>query len=179
MNWQNSTLSSLRNLHFLVAYQGIAEHAGTNYYVPIFSNSTVGGFSFDRNAKKIVFDVTGDGGVGFCNLTIPRALLYANASEWVITVAGHQLTLMEFNVTENADYAFIYFEYSHSTHLIEITGTWVVPEFQPNVLPLVLAVACLVVAAVAVKQRRRIYALKAQTQAAISTLATRIHKTKA
>jgi hypothetical protein len=179
MNWQNNTLSSLRSLHFLVAFQGVAEHAGTNYYVPIFSNSTVSAFSFSRNAKKIGFNVAGTEGTGSCNLTIPKALLYANAQEWIITVDGHQLTLGEFNVTENAEYAFIYFEYSHSIHLIEVTGTWVVPEFPPNVLPLVLAIACLVVAAVAVIKRRRIYALKAQTRMAISVFAARLHQTKA
>jgi hypothetical protein len=160
MTWQNTTIDSLKFLLFKIAYQGVANYVSRTYYVPVFTNSTVSNFGFDAGAKSISFNVAGDVGQGFCNVTIPRELLYAAPSEWTISVNGTALAPGSFNVTENAEYVFIYLQYSHSSHLIQIQGTSVVTEYPPMLLPLALAVLSIVSATVAIRQRRRLSVLK-------------------
>jgi hypothetical protein len=96
------TLSKLRDLIFRIAYQEIVQYPA-RFYVPIFTNSTVTNFGFDSYAKRLSFNVTGASGVGFCNVTIPRAMLYASHSDWIVSVDGNQSALSSFNVTENAE----------------------------------------------------------------------------
>lgn len=153
MTWENVTAYSLRNLLFKIAYQGVIHYPGKTYYVPIFTNSTVSNFFFNQNAKKISFQASGTNGTGFCNVTIPRDLLYASPSQWVVLVNG---TLTDFNVSENSEYAFIYFDYNHSTNLIEIVGTWAVTEFPIHMLTLALVIVSLAIIAIAITQRKKL-----------------------
>jgi hypothetical protein len=176
MIWQNATIGSLRDLLFQVAYQGVVNHLGHAYYVPIFTNSTISGFGFDPNVKSLNFEVAGASGSGFCNVTIPRALLNASTSEWIVRLDDNPLA---FNITENSEYVFIYFNYSHSTHSVEILGTWTVTEYQPNLLPPILAILFLVIAIVAVKQRRKVATLKTKYQSAINNLIVKCHQLRA
>ena len=176
MIWQNATIGSLRDLLFQVAYQGVVNRLGHAYYVPIFTNSTISGFEFDPNLKSLNFEVAGASGSGFCNVTIPRALLNASTSEWIVRLDDDPLA---FNITENSEYVFIYFNYSHSTYSVEILGTWTVTEYQPNLLPPILAIFFLVIAIVAVKQRRKVATLKTKYQSAINNLIVKCHQLRA
>ncbi len=176
MVWENVTMDSLKDLLFKVAYQGVADYGGATYYVPIFTNSTASGFSFDHDAKKMSFNVTGALGTGFCNITIPKALLYADPADWVIQVDSTVLDVGNYNVTENAEYVFIYFMYSHSSHTVQVQGTWVVTEFQPNLLPLILAAISLIAAAITYKQRRRLGVLKLKYQHMARMFAARLRR---
>jgi hypothetical protein len=178
MTWQNVTLSSLKDLHFHIAYQEVVNYLGKTYYVPIFTNSTVSNFNFNPNTKSISFNVSGTSGTGFCNVTIPRALLYAAPNEWVVKFDGTVLDLGEYSVTENAEYIFIYLNYTHSSHLIEIKGTWIVTEFQPNMLPLILLILSLLGAIIAIKQRKKIGTIKIKYQSAINTFANAFRQLK-
>jgi len=171
MTWQNVTISSLKDLHFHIAYQGVINYLGKTYYVPIFTNSTVSNFNFYPSAKTISFNVAGTSGTGFCNVTIPRALLYAALEDWTVTIDGTELSPEDFNVTENAEYVFIHFSYSHSTHLIEIEGTWIITEFPPNMLPLILLILSFIGAIIAIKQRKKIGTLKTKYQSVFHTFA--------
>jgi hypothetical protein len=175
MNWQNTTMSSLRYLQFLIAYQGIANYAGKTYYVPIFTNSSISNFSFDQGAKSIGFTVSGTSGTGFFNATIPRKLLYANLTDWTVLLDGNPLNLGEYNVTENAEYVFLYLNYSHSDHEIVLKGTIVVVEFQPNMLPVALLILSLIATAIAVKERRRLKLLRTRYQNAVYAFASKLH----
>jgi hypothetical protein len=177
MIWDNASMSSLRDLLFQIAYQGVINYLGT-YYVPVFTNSTVTNFGFDPSAKQIHFNVTGASGTGFCNITIPRALLYAGPSEWTVRLDTRVLNSSEFNVTENAGYVFIYLNYTHSDHLIVIQGKTVVSEFSPQVLPFVLLILSLVTTIVAIKQRRKLNLLRIKCQAAIYAFASRTYNSK-
>jgi hypothetical protein len=165
MSWRNTTISSLKELHFLIAYLASAAHAGTTYYLPIFTNSTVSNFAFSSAAKKISFNLAGTAGTGFFNITIPKGLLYAAPSDWIVRIGG---VVANFTVDENADYAFIYLNYSHSEHLIEIVGTWVVPEYQPNLLSPILAILCVVTVAIVLTQRRKLNVWKTRYQGALN-----------
>ncbi|MEM3464633.1 MAG: hypothetical protein QXL91_07190, partial [Candidatus Bathyarchaeia archaeon] len=179
MTWENVTMSSLKDLEFRVAYQAVVDYAGEKYYIPIFTNSTVnlGSFNFNANAKRISFNVSGESGTGFCEITIPRALLNASRSEWIVRLDGQTLTLDEdYTVTENAEYVFISLNYTHSSHLIEVEGTWVVPEFQPNMLTPILIALSLIAVAVAVSQRKKLGIVKARYQKVAYALLTKIHQ---
>jgi hypothetical protein len=172
MTWENTTLSGLKDLLFQIAYQGTISHLGKAYYIPIFTNSTVTNFSFNPSGS-INFNITGESGTGFCNITIPKSLLRAQPSEWTVRVDGAQVT---YNSTENSDYAFIYLSYSHSTHSIEIAGTWVVTEYQPNLFVAILLTLALVAAIVAVKQRKKIAAAKTRYQTSLRTFVAKMRR---
>ncbi len=179
MAWENVTMSSLKDLEFRVAYQAVVDYAGEKYYIPIFTNSTVnlGSFNFNAGAKRISFNVTGESGTGFCEITIPRALLNASRQEWIVRLDGQTLTLDEdYTVAENAEFVFISLNYTHSSHQIEVVGTWAVPEFQPNILTPLLIALSLIAVAIAIRQRKRLGIVKARYQKAAYALLTKIHQ---
>ncbi len=137
MTWQNTSLSSLKELAFLVAFLGKVNRNGETYSVPVFTNSTVTSFGFTPETNEISLTVLGSESTGFCNVTIPKALLDGTAvSNLTIRFDERELSPDEFNVTENADYAFIYLSYPHTDHTIEV----VLPEFQANVILFLLVV---------------------------------------
>jgi hypothetical protein len=175
MAWNNVSLSSLQDLMLLEAYE---EHVsyGSGYRVLIFTNSTVPSFTFNATAKEVDFNVTGPPGTGFSNVTIPRSLLNATAlSDWVVRFDGRTLNSTEFSITENDDYVFIYLNYTHSEHIISIIGTIVaVPEVEPDILPLVLAISTLIAAIITIKQRRKLQPLKTKCLQALSTLSLKL-----
>ena len=164
--WENTTVSSLRDMTFNIAYQGKYQSGSTIYYVPILSNSTISNFKFDLNSKTISFNVTGPSGTtGFCNITIPRRLLDIKAqNNWTIMEDGNLISSAQCNVTSNADYCFIYITYSHSSHVISITGDIsTIQEMPPNTIPLVMLPISLIAVLLVVTQRRRIRNLKTKS----------------
>jgi hypothetical protein len=103
------------------------------FIVSVESNSTVTDFAFSQPDKEISFDVTGSADIiGFCNVTIPKALLYG---PWVVLIDGASVLPM---MTENATHGCLYFTYTHSTHAIQIIGTWVIGQpldvTPPNII---------------------------------------------
>jgi hypothetical protein len=178
MTWENVTISSLRDLLFKIAYQEDITYLGKTYYVPIFTNSTVSNFGFDQYEKSISFNVTGTTGTGFCDVTIPRALLYAALGNWTVKIDGITLSAENFTVTENDEYMFISLNYPHSDHTIEIVGTWVITEFQPSMLLVILIILTLIAAIIAVKQRKKLDTLKTKYQSLIRTFANRLYELK-
>jgi hypothetical protein len=176
MTWQNVTMSSLKDLHFRIAYQKVIDYLGTTYYVPIFTNSTVSNFNFNPSAKSISFNVTGTTGTGFSEITIPRALLYAALGNWTVKLDGITLAPENFTVTENAEYVFIHLDYPHSEHSIEIVGTWVIAEFQPNILPLILAILSFIAVVIAIKQRKKFDTITTRYQSVIHAFANKLHQ---
>ncbi|MEM2806659.1 MAG: hypothetical protein QXK86_07420, partial [Candidatus Bathyarchaeia archaeon] len=163
MVWENVSLSSLKDLEFRIAYQQIVNYIGTHNVI-IFTNSTMSNFNFNPNLPGISFNVTGAAGTGFCQVAIPRTLLYASPAEWTVKIDGQALDQSEYTVTENDDYVFITLNYTHSSHRIEIVGTWVVSEFSPNILPIILAIIGLIAAIFAFQQRKNIYKIKMKCQ---------------
>ena len=96
----------------------------TTYYVKTFSNSTVSGFNFNPDEKLISFNVTGlSGTAGFCNVTIPRDLL------WGVYTVYVGDTEVDYTQTDNSTHAFLYFTYNHISHNVRIYGTEAIPEF--------------------------------------------------
>ena len=156
MVWDNVSFSNLQDLTFLAADREQVSFGNQNYDIPILTNSTVQDFTFDPGAKQISFNVTGEPGTGFCNVTIPRNLLNATAfTDWTVTFDGNVLPQSQYNITQNDDYVFIYLSYEHSEHAITITGTQLVPEFQPSIPSLALAMGMLLIITVLASIKKR------------------------
>jgi hypothetical protein len=137
---------------FLVSWEGV------DYLISIPSNSTVSNFAFNHSLKQISFIILGETYTsGYCNVTIPKNLL--KGEPWTVRFNG---TDWNFILSENATHSFIYFTYTHaSTYKVIIQGTWVIPEFSPNVLLLLLAAfttLSLIFARRKLKMRARIFA---------------------
>jgi hypothetical protein len=102
------------------------------FIVSMESNSTVSNFAFNQPSKEISFTVAGEAGIGFCNVTIPKALLYGEP--WTVLIDGAPVPA---TITENATNTSLYFTYTHSTHTIQIIGTWVIgptPDTNPPLI---------------------------------------------
>jgi hypothetical protein len=182
MIWQNTSLSSLRDLRFHIAYQEVIPHLGNTYYVPIFTNSTVSDFNYDfsnSNAPSISFKVSGAAGMGFCNITIPRSLFDAAMGNWAVKINGATLPPENYTVTEDSAYVFIYLNYTHSSHTIEIVGTWLVSEFPQSMYLPILMILGFIAAMIVVKKRKRLSGLKTKYQGAIQTFAKILHQLRA
>jgi len=179
MTWNNTKISNLKDLIFQIARQEVIPYLGKDYYVPIFTNSTVNNFAYDfsdPNAPTISFKVSGTTGTGFCNITIPKALIDVKTGNWTILIDETLLPSENFTITQNDEYVFIYLTYSHSEHTIKIVGTWVVTEFPPNMLPLILVILSFIAAIIVVKKRKRLSILKTKYQSTINTLTKTLHQ---
>lgn len=120
----------------------------TQYDVYVVSNSTVSDFSFNSDVARVSFKIEGESGtMGFCNVTIPKNLLYAE-NTWAVLVDGHATTP---TVNEKENHTTLHFTYSHSAKTVEIIGTTAIPEF-PSWTPLLITLVAVV--AVAVVYRR-------------------------
>ena len=101
----------------------------TTYYVHTVSNSTISDFYFSRDDKLVSFNVNGTvDTTGFCRVTIPRELMWCDTlEEWNVTVNDNPPTYLK--AMEDADHTYLYFTYNHTIHNVEITSTYVIPEF--------------------------------------------------
>jgi len=176
MAWQNTTFSSMGSLQFLVAYDGKINYAGTTYHVPIFTNSTVTNVTFLNAVNTLSFEVSGENGTGFCNVTIPRSFINATLGQWRVKLDGAYLTQGNYTVSENAEYVFLYLNYAHSVHTIEIEGIWSVAELQPNLLPFILAAIGLIAAVMTIRHRKRLTPLKTKCESSIRTFIHTLHR---
>ena len=123
-----------------------------SYHVDIISNSSVTDIQFNPDIGPFLkFNVTGDDGTtGFCRVTIPKSLLWAEDG-WVITVGENLIT--NYIKTEDENYTYLFFTYNHTTHIVIIQGTHVIPEFPLAVIPAILMVLIIFIAA-SVKKRK-------------------------
>ncbi|MBT0160839.1 hypothetical protein G4O51_12740 [Candidatus Bathyarchaeota archaeon A05DMB-2] len=131
-------------------FQVVAD--GQTFYVVVVTNSTVlvETFAFSQGDMKISYNVTGASDTaGFCNVTIPMALLRDNP--WTVKVGNLTITPI---ITDNDTHNFLYFNYNHSTYLVEISGTWVIPEF-PSAIILPLFMVFSVIGIVFAKKKLR------------------------
>lgn len=168
MAWQNTTFSNMGDLEFLIAYDGKINYAGTTYHIPVFSNSTVSNMTFMNAQNTLSFEVSGENGTGFCNVTMPRNFINATLGQWQVKLDGAYLTPEDFIVSENAEYVFLYLNYTHSTHTIEIVGTSSVAELQPNLLPFILAAIIVIATVIAIRRKKRTQ-LKARYETSIKS----------
>ena len=131
-----------------------------NFDVQITSNSTVTGFAFKPEDKKITFGVSGETGTkGVTAIIIPKAILGGNIqvlidghiqpynSDSVISTSSNTATVLEIN-------------YHHSMHEIDVVGTQAaeaaviqsVPEFS-SMASVVLGISIVSIIALSAKAR--------------------------
>lgn len=127
-------------------------NAGNHSFdVVIESNSIVSNIILNINDKKLSFNIEGSQGTaGVCNVTIPKELLNAAPTEWIVRIDGSTPTNL--TITWNTTHTFIHFTYIHSTHMVEIIGKCVVPEFTSTTL--ILAMILLTTLIIAITRRR-------------------------
>jgi hypothetical protein len=121
---------------------------GQNFTVITTTNSTVSPvpFNIDIGQKKLSFNVIGpDGMTGYCNVSIPKSFMNCTSlDDWTVTVGGSPPASSV--LTENSTHTFVYFTYATSTHKVEISSTYIVPEFPTTVFLLILVLATIAAA---------------------------------
>lgn len=107
------------------------------YHVTTICNSTISAFQFNQEERILSFNVTGpDFTVGFCRITIPKALINET---YTVLVDGEQVDVKVLPVS-NSTHAFLYFTYIHSTHEVVI-----IPEFPPTLILILFMITTLIV----------------------------------
>jgi hypothetical protein len=102
---------------------------GHLFYVITVGNSTISNFIFNSTVKSISFSVSAStGSAGFCNVTIPEALLWP---PYIVKIDNVQTEPV---ISSNGTHTFIYLSYTHSVHKIEIVGFAIIPEFSISLL---------------------------------------------
>ena len=119
---------------------------GVSYSIDIVSKSNITNFNFNPYATPhptLSFNVEGqDCTNGFCRVTIPKKMMWCNnPDEWAVIVDGTLYTNQTITTYEN--YTYIYFTYTHSTKTVQIQSTSAVPEFEPQIILALIAVAIL------------------------------------
>jgi len=117
--------------------------------VNIVSNSSISGFDcglIEPYQAELTFNVNGEHGTqGFCRISIPKALI--NGS-YIVRFNGNITTypqVRELPCT-NETYEYLYINYTHSQHTIEISGTTTIPEFYSSlIMPLFVTTTLLAV----------------------------------
>ncbi|MHA1973108.1 MAG: hypothetical protein ACTSW1_08950 [Candidatus Hodarchaeales archaeon] len=94
-----------------------------DYIVDIVTTSSISDFLFDSEQKQLQFTVIGEEEThGFCNVSIPTDLLNSEGrTGWTVLLDGRPIDF-DFKTTESLTY--IYFNYTHSSHIVTIQGTW-------------------------------------------------------
>ena len=114
-------------------------------------NSTVSALTFDQADKEIAFNlIEPTNTTGYFNLSIPIALL---SGPWAVLLDGHDVT-SEAAITQSQTYTTIYFNYSQSTHSVQVVGTSVVPEY-PTYTILALMALLMLPSLVTYKKKKR------------------------
>jgi hypothetical protein len=107
--------------YFVPLYEQVHE-------VGIFSNSSVTDFSFSQSSKSISFNVNGTTGTsGFCDIRVPAELMSGDFSLYLddaLLVEG-----VDYTESINGTHYFFNIVYDHSSHIIELVSTNVIPEF--------------------------------------------------
>ncbi|UCC58969.1 MAG: M28 family peptidase, partial [Candidatus Bathyarchaeum sp.] len=115
------------------------------YHITTSSNSSVTDFYFDPDDGTFIkFNVIGPNGTtGFCNVTIPEDLL---RGEFSVYMDGFSLVEDEdYTQTYNGTNYIFYITYTHTTHVIEIRGTDVIPELASWAILSLLLLTTLVI----------------------------------
>jgi len=96
---------------------------GLTFQIFVESTHEPTDFYFNTTALELGFNITGPpGSFSYSNVTIPKALLKSEPlTDWTILFDGQPILAPI--ITENATHTFLYFNYTLSTHKIQIKGT--------------------------------------------------------
>jgi len=97
---------------------------GRNYTIILESDGAISAnerLDLDVSEKKIGFNVTVMD--GYFNITIPKALMNAAPSDWLVYLNQTQVTA---SIVENATHTSIYVELGIGFYMVTIKSTWIV-----------------------------------------------------
>ena len=148
----NYTILTTSTTSETVSFQGVT------YPVSIVSDSVVAapanmGFqNYTNDGASMTFNVTSSD--GFCNVTIPNNFMWSiPISNWTITVdTAAPLSKI---VTSDSSNTYVWFNFTAGSHVIMLSSTNVVPEFEATSLMLFLMATTLIITAAATGLRRR------------------------
>jgi hypothetical protein len=102
--------------------------------------------------------VTGDDGtIGFCRAAIPKSLLWTDDG-WTILVDDAPVT--DYTKFEDENCTYLYFTYDHTTHIVKIQGTNVIPESLLAIIHAILMASTILITALVKKRKRTFSCLK-------------------
>ncbi len=132
-----------------------AEWKETLHPVETKSDSTIMNFAFNQPKRKISFNVHGPSDTtGFCNVTIPKTLLWGN---FTVLLNGNPPTTL--TQKDNATHTSLHFTYELlSTLNIQIISEYGIPGFQTWTLILILLILTF---ALLIYKRKKLWAQKA------------------
>jgi len=118
---------------------------GLNHSIFTVTNSTIESIRFNETLKTLSLTVEGlPETTGLLNITIPTTLLWG---DFALRFDGTKMIEgKDYMHTQNGTHNTFSLGYEHSSHLIEITATQVIPEFSP-LLILTLLTSLTIVAA--------------------------------
>lgn len=125
------------------------------YPVSISTNSSIYEFYLNVTSKQLSFNVTGTTDTtGFCNVSIPSNLMWGDFS---LSMDHRELIEgVDYIETYNGTHYLFSINYLHSSHVIELVSTGVVPDFAGRLfLPFIVSATL-----VAFFSRKRIHRLK-------------------
>jgi hypothetical protein len=113
---------------FTFTYENDIYFGENSYRVSVTTNSILKETSFLQNQKQLSYNVTGPTGTfGFCNISIPEDLLWG---DFAVYLDGEPLVEnVDYTRTYNGTHNTFYISYTHSSHLIKIIGSEIIPEF--------------------------------------------------
>ncbi|MCW4045017.1 MAG: nitroreductase family protein [Candidatus Bathyarchaeota archaeon] len=126
------------------------------YYIFTYSDSTISDLTFVPSDRQISFKFSQDlKEVGFCNVTIPKALLESELSTaWKIEVDGE---VVPFQTSFDDSNTYLYFSYLHGDHEVKISRILEARGFH---IEIILCLALFLVAIVIAFVIRKIELLK-------------------
>jgi len=101
-------------------------------HVNVVSNSTIEAFEYFESNSTIKMYVSGEGGFGFCRVSIPHVLMNVSSISVIIDDGLTPVLHQNYTLYDNGTHSWIYFAYQQSIHKIDI-----IPEFPHTlILPL-------------------------------------------
>ncbi len=128
---------------------------GRGQMVQIVSDSIIGEFQFNQSLEEITFSACCQekSTCGFCNITIPKGLLWAEAIDaWAVRIDNSDTPLL---VSNNGTHSFIYIDLVNGAHVVTISDLQSIPELPQILSPLPLFVALSIPTAYALRSTLR------------------------
>jgi hypothetical protein len=149
-----STISNANYTYVLVEH---VTHLVLDNTVETYSDAIILANSVIPSDTAINFTVYGASGTdAFVNVTIPKALLKAEGSPWVVYLNGADVTSTS-TITSDADNTYVYLEFTFaSSATIKIQGSWIIPELGSLLLMVFLVASLMAVILAKASMRKKL-----------------------
>lgn len=121
-----------------------------DYQVNVISNSLISNLNFglvNSSYASLAFNVSGDNGTpGFCRVRIPKILINGSYTAKFDGVIITEPQFRELIPPSNENFEYLYINYTHSDHNIEIVGTTIIPELSSLIVLPLFTIATLLAA---------------------------------